>query len=179
MAWNTSQGIMLMGGKDNPYNTTLLLEDGSSQQGFDLVERIFYSCAIEDPKSGTVIITGGDDENGVGTTNVIRYGEQGFIENLPKMLSIRTSHGCAGYYDEDGMMVLLVSGGWANPTGEMLVVGNDAWEYLGRPEPVYNTVTMVTFYNDVFKTGILRFILIVTMSIFLCRERIHNNQDLE
>ena len=109
VAWNTSKGILLMGGYTNPYNTTWILQDGTSMQGFNLVEASFYSCAVPDPRSESVIVTGGFDaakNNGSGEwlRSAIRYGENGFIEYLPE--KIRAFHyGCAGYYNNDGSLV--------------------------------------------------------------------------
>ena len=57
-----------MGGKDsqngggvmeNSFKTTQLLDGGGYESGFDLTIPSFYSCSIDDPASGHVIITGG------------------------------------------------------------------------------------------------------------------------
>ena len=96
-----------MGGIDNHSNqTTTLPVNGKNYSGFDLVEKSIYSCAIEDPKSDSIIVTGGfDDSNSKSSNLVIRYGKDGFIEYLPRMKKARYLHGCAGYYNSKKQLV--------------------------------------------------------------------------
>ena len=95
-----------MGGYDLPHTqTTLLFPDGGSQPSFDLKDKSIYSCAIDDPKNGTVILTGGFELNSTSTSRVARYGPEGFIEYLPDMEHSRHFHGCAGYYNDDDQLV--------------------------------------------------------------------------
>ena len=109
-AWKTSEGILLMGGyyaSDAANTTTLILPDGGHRQGFNLVELSDGSCAIEDPETNSVILTGGYyyDNKGSYLNSVIRYNESGFVEYLPSLTSPRFLHGCGGYYNNDGNLV--------------------------------------------------------------------------
>ena len=36
---------------------------------------------------------------------ILRYGEQGFVEELPSLSMGRHSHGCAAYIDTEGVKV--------------------------------------------------------------------------
>ena len=98
-----------MGGRYNHFNTTQIYDDGGSTQGFNLVESSYYSCAIADPKSGSVILTGGRDlgknQTHQRSKSVIRYGEDGFIEYLPEMVYTHEGHDCAGFYNDDESLV--------------------------------------------------------------------------
>ena len=66
-------------------------------------------CGIEDPRSKSIILTGGYDfKNNKNRTNAVRrYDENGFVEDLPPMIHARSGSGCAGYYDTDGYLVIL------------------------------------------------------------------------
>ena len=49
------------------------------------------------------------------TTNpkrVSRYSPAGYLGDLPRLNRGRSDHGCAGYEDGEGRLVLLVAGGW-------------------------------------------------------------------
>lgn len=113
LSWKTSRGILLLGGWNNyigfSMKTILLLPDGNTQDGpFDLVRPSGYSCAIEDPRSSSVIVLGGlCYKNGSiqYLTNVERYNETGHMESLPGLNNPR-SGGCAGYYTSDGNLVI-------------------------------------------------------------------------
>ena len=72
VSWKNSQGVLLMGGSKNisagsesnpedvlSLSTTLLQPGGSYIEGFSLDKPVYGSCAIEDPKTDSVIITGG------------------------------------------------------------------------------------------------------------------------
>ena len=109
VAWKNSKGILLMGGWGSSINytaTTQLMDGGGHQKGFDLVMESYFSCAIEDPDSRSIILTGG---YGYKITSymkeVLRYGENGFIEYLPNMTYPRDQHGCSGYYNEQRQLV--------------------------------------------------------------------------
>lgn len=114
-AWKIKDGILIMGGygltsptSSITYKETYLFRsDGSMEKKFDLKYRSFFSCAIDDIKSGNVILTGGQD--GWSSTNmlntVVRYGENGFVEDLPSINYNRSYHGCGGYYDDGGILV--------------------------------------------------------------------------
>ena len=94
-----------MGGYDHPHTQTTLLSDDGPKQSFDLKENTIYACAIEDPKNGSVIITGGSEKNSTAKRKVIRYGPAGFIEYLPDLENARYFHGCSGYYNDQDQLV--------------------------------------------------------------------------
>ena len=82
ISWKSSQGILLLGISQT--NKTLLLKPGGEAVPgpFDLQHKLNYwrPCLIEDPLNGEFILTGGGEK---GTSkNVIRYGENGYIEHL-------------------------------------------------------------------------------------------------
>ena len=56
---------------------------------------IYYSkaCAIPDPDTDTVVITGGDPPQ----NTVSVYSVQGWQEDLPGLITARLHHACAGY----------------------------------------------------------------------------------
>ena len=113
VAWQTSKGILLMGGSDGSTEylqdsikteTTLLLPGGQTQPGpFELRLASYQSCAIEDPRSNSVIITGGWRLGWRETVD--RYNEEGFVESLPNLNHARMNHGCAGYYNDNNKLV--------------------------------------------------------------------------
>ena len=39
---------------------------------------------------------------------MVRYGEQGFVEELPSLSMGRHSHGCAAYIDTEGVKVVSI-----------------------------------------------------------------------
>ena len=53
------------------------------------------ACAI--PDTDTVVITGGDDDNNPIHTTVSRYDVEGWVEDLPELITGRYDHACAGY----------------------------------------------------------------------------------
>ena len=57
------------------------------------------SCSIPDVDS--VVVTGGQYSKG----DVVRYNEDGFVEDLPQLISGRWSHACSWYTNSQGAMV--------------------------------------------------------------------------
>ena len=115
VAWKNSLGVLLMGGYGGTgtnhaisvYQTIQLSPGGSATYSFNLTSPSVYSCAIDDYRSGTVIITGNQYSSGgaVMRAKVVRYDEAGFVEYLPDLNYGRWTHGCGGYYDDAGNMV--------------------------------------------------------------------------
>ena len=64
------------------------------------------SCAIEDRVEQFLYLTGGDDQH-----QVTRYSPSGSAQPLPRLLTGRYDHACAGYRQSDQQLVLLVVGG--------------------------------------------------------------------
>ena len=120
-AWKNNEGILLMGGRImSPFDpigrldhTYLFHPDGNMVKKYTLVFPSLFSCAIDDTKSGTVILTGGSTNKTAADyygnldphNNVLRYGEKGYKEDLPSMNFNRSKHGCGGYYDDGGILV--------------------------------------------------------------------------
>ena len=89
-----------------------------------------------------------------------RYGEAGWLEDLPPLATQRRQHACAGFSRQDGARVLLVAGGRQSATSsqfltsvELLVVGHSAWR-SATPLPVgIKAAAAATIDNTVFITG--------------------------
>ena len=103
-----------MGGGSSKNTTEIVRQDGSVEMGFDLVldtwwainlptsasvwNRYFRSaCAIPDPDSSSVIITGGVGQYG----NVYRYTMAGWAGALPSLHTGRYWHACGSYVTHD------------------------------------------------------------------------------
>ena len=158
VAWQTSDGIYLIGGNNNNAKTSssLLLPDGteSPNPGFTLAATSYFSCAVEDVKQKSIIIIGGyDAQDQTQLKTVYRYDTTGVQDRLPDLNNNRSS-GCGGYYNDRGYLVLLVFGGGVAKT-EMLVYGqDDAWTELGDRADVKSKYPFaVTIDNDIFMQG--------------------------
>jgi len=133
VSMSTPEGIYLMGGY-NSKDVSLVKPDGTQQADVFRLNRFIDSgCGIKD--DDTLIITGGGEVGGSrvskATKTVDRYNNKGFVENLPEMMTARTSHGC-GYFHQHGKKVLVVAGGYAGrydeiSSTEMLIMGTNAW----------------------------------------------------
>ena len=124
-SWETGNGIYLIGGESNngqwttdqAKTTTLVKSDGSSAPGgfsmnsnavlvffldFNKLHKTCHftrgSCAIPDGDS-VVIISGG--------TDVTRYNETGFVENLPSLNNGRGFASCVGYVNNQSETVFI------------------------------------------------------------------------
>ena len=105
-------GTYLMGGARGSRNTTTLIKPvGSQEPGFSLkyntlyiwmklLDNLFcncvyysFACAIEDPDTQTVVITGGWWTR----TTVSVYGLQGWVEDLQPLNIRRYWHACSSY----------------------------------------------------------------------------------
>ena len=58
------------------------------------------ACGIPDEKTKSVIITGGYKSQ----FQVMRYNLKGFMEEIRPMLTGRSSHGCAGYHQDEKLV---------------------------------------------------------------------------
>ena len=52
-----------------------------------------YSCAIADPITDTLVVTGGWNT----LDTVTRYSQQGWLEDLPPLITGRYSHACSSF----------------------------------------------------------------------------------
>ena len=79
-----------------------------------------YACSIPDPSTASVIVTGGRDTRTTVSRYIqqgctvlyctvlyCRYGEQGWLEDLPKLNVGRDNHGCGSYMSGPDMVRIL------------------------------------------------------------------------
>ena len=84
------------GANSGDRNTSTIVKPGvfEGSHGFDLTIPINAACAIPDPDTDTLIITGGDPKN---ETSTSLYNEDGFIESFGTLNHGRAHHGCTSY----------------------------------------------------------------------------------
>merc|ERR1711915_866396 len=93
-------------------STELVTWDGKrSTANFSLEYELSFSCGIPDPDTDTIIVTGGYNS----ATRVSQYDKMGNMKKLASLNTGRSSHGCA-QFTENGVKVLLVTGGWGRNT---------------------------------------------------------------
>jgi len=113
VSWTPSSGntgTYLMGGgpsSSSRKTSTLLNNDGTQEPGFPLKYDAYVACAIPDPITDTVVVTGGADTE----TTVVRYGQQGWLEDLPPLITGRYDHACSSFMSA-GRLMFLVTGGY-------------------------------------------------------------------
>merc|ERR1711953_1126744 len=136
-SWDSTSGLILLGGYESPRTTEKILQDGGSSYSFELNYSTSYACAIN--LGSSVILTGGADTR----NTVSQYNEAGWERDLPDLLQGRYRHGCTSYNNNDGTQTLLVAGGyvsgsvWLSST-ELLVGEASAWVNTGElPSPRY------------------------------------------
>merc|ERR1719450_1002130 len=97
-----------MGGYDIDSDTTteLLTDDGQATEHFSLKYSTDRACSIQ--LEETVVITGGFYTK----SSVSIYSEDGWVEDLPNLLTGRYHHSCGHYVNNDDKMVYLVTGGY-------------------------------------------------------------------
>jgi len=139
VAWMSSIGLFLIGGVES-MNTSMLISNDCSITEGAIDSGRWGACAVADPKTDTVIIIGGYNENGI-TDEVIRYDIYGNELILPSLTDPRFFMGCSGYYNNVGNLVLVVTGGAQQNSEqgtEHLEVGVDStWTYKDYYNPVY------------------------------------------
>ena len=92
-------------------------------------------------------------------TYVTRYGQNGFLAELPELNVGRFAFACGGYYQGDGTKVMLVAGGDADGTVEIRRGDGDAPWVMTTPLPViinYNInewAQIATLNNVLYHTG--------------------------
>merc|ERR1712131_121788 len=101
-SWYTKGGTFLMGGGKFASESIIIKDDGSVERGFKMKNNTNYACSIPDGEK-SVVITGGYNHMTLATAT--RYNSDGYVENLPSMISGRYSHGCSGYYNDEDKLV--------------------------------------------------------------------------
>jgi len=87
------------------------------------------------------------------------YSTEWWLEDLPEMLTGRSSHGCGHYVNNDNKMVYLVAGGYSGSgqhlvSTEILVSGSSAWLKVGDlPTVPIMGLRGVSFNNKIIMTG--------------------------
>ena len=111
-SYNSEDGVILMGSSDYPGNIkTVMLEKDAvvgddvpdTHGSFDLPYGVAAQCAIPEPETNTVVLTG---------SKVARFGPAGLLAELPNLNLNRLEHACGRYTARDGSKVMLVAGGW-------------------------------------------------------------------
>merc|ERR1712131_154249 len=101
-SWYTKGGTFLIGGGKFASESIIIKDDGSVERGFKMRNNTNYACSIPDGEK-SVVITGGYNHMTLATAT--RYNSDGYVENLPSMISGRYSHGCSGYYNDEDKLV--------------------------------------------------------------------------
>ena len=85
------------------------------------------SCAISDPRNEVLYLTGNYYSSY--SKKVSQYGPQGFLADLPELITGRAYHACAGFYDGSDNFLLLVAGGW-NYDGRSTLLNRLIYSYI-------------------------------------------------
>jgi len=108
-AASTSQGLLLLGGSDSP-ETTEILQDNQSLQGFTLSPGRKNHCSIQVNPS-TIILTGGSQTTSTVTEISNLENDEVLSRDLPSLVTGRRNHACGAYTIAPAQQVLLVTGG--------------------------------------------------------------------
>ena len=113
---------------------------------------VSYSCAIPDPVTSSLVLTGGYHS----LEAVSRYTEAGFEATLASLITGRFWHGCGGYISEaSGGQVLLVTGGVRADLSHLAsteLMTSGIWREVGRL-PVASMLTGLSLDNEVIMFG--------------------------
>ena len=88
VAWETSDGLALVGGWGNVYTSILGPNGAETRIKYESDFEKWTPCGIPDPETETIIITGGNHKNSTGyyqSSVVNRYDKHGKRERLPNM----------------------------------------------------------------------------------------------
>jgi len=160
LSWASSEGFVICS------NTTCdLLKDDNTvvEKYIDLYPIAIKSCIVSDSEDDSLIIIGGE-VNDEAISDVARYNKTGKIGVLPSLIYHRHSHGCAGYRDTEGKLVVIAAGGvWpgGDPANspidktEVLAAGANAWK-MAEPLPVVMELlsnSIITIDNVIYLIG--------------------------
>ena len=158
--YDSDDGVILMGSSDYPGNLFAIQLDKDPVYGdgnvdtrrpWDMQHGGWQSCSIQERDTNTVVV--------IVETYVTRYGQNGFLAELPELNVGRFAHACGGYYQADGTKVMLVAGGDADGTVEIRRGDGDAPWVMTTPLPViinYNIhewAQIATLNNVLYHTG--------------------------
>lgn len=165
-AWASSDGHVICGKE----SCDLLKADDTLKESWIVLEpKPEKACIVTDSLDDSMILIGGKVE-GKASGIVDRYKKQSEkaeqaekVEHLPDLINPRYSHGCAGYRDKQGELVVLVAGGFwpgldsdeAIDRTEVLLPPGLAWKVV-KPLPatyVGLTNALLTVNNMVFLLG--------------------------
>ena len=120
------------------------------------------SCGID--LGNFYIVTGGHDGSDTGVLKgVSKYSPTGWLEDLGHLNFARRAHACSHYWDEDGGLVLLVTGG--RDSEEKSLVSTEVSSDLGASWSLKSSAALpvgisymaaVTYNNKVYIFGNLR-----------------------
>jgi len=152
-SWQTSNGgIVLIGSNGSPYTSEVIDADGNTESGFDLPDDTRYTCSIEDNDEDRVILTGGSDTR----NKVSVFDKNGFVEQLPDLLTGRYDHACGFFINNDNNKVLLVAGGLNSDylkSTETLIIGSASWQTAGSLPNAVRGIRGVSISNRIISTG--------------------------
>jgi len=146
--------ILLIGGEDSGTTTELVRRRSEvSTRGFTQKYWTEEACSITDTSS--VVITGGWQRGQV--SRVTRYDRNGWMEDLPSLLTARYHHGCALYTTDTGDKVYVVMGGFDFDnflsSTETLQLEDFAWrDSTPLPRPLAG-LRAATLDNIIYITG--------------------------
>jgi len=152
-SWQTSNhGIYLIGGSESSYTSEVIDADGNTESGFDLTDSTRDTCSIEDNDEDRVILTGG-----YSTLNKVSvFNKNGFVEQLPDLLTGRYLHACGFFINNDKNKVLLVAGGYNSDylkSTETLIIGSASWQTAGSLPNAVRGIRGVSISNKIILTG--------------------------
>ena len=122
-----------------------------SRRPWDLKHGASYSCSIQERDTNIVVV--------IIEKYVTRYGQNGFLADLPELNVGRFALTCGGYYQDDGTKVMLVAGGDDDGSVEIRRGDGDAPWVMTTPLPIiknYNInewAQIATLNNVLYHTG--------------------------
>jgi len=161
--WNRNGELWMFGGYSNSVWRGDKVSWGSKSRKFATLQHMTESaCAIPDERNDQVYITGGDRENLVSIYTTVSY--KGYLD--AQMNIARSEHGCAGYYKNDKLVLVVAGGrgyncfdneycddnGWTSST-EMYQIGDPAWRQVAKLDGMLKKPSAVTLDNTIFMTG--------------------------
>jgi len=154
-SWETSNGgIYLIGGGGSILTSEVIDADGNTESGFDLTEYGLQTCLIEDNDEDRAILTGGIF---IHQNKVSVFDKNGFVEQLPDLLTNRGAHACGIFINNDNNKVLLVAGGEGDSglhaSTETFIIGTASWQTAGSLPNNVRHLKGVSISNKIFLTG--------------------------